>query len=489
MRHSRSSNRKGLIIALVAVLVLIVAGGVSYFVFFRGKGNTAGSTTTADGQSGAGSALPKVTDPMVAIPTPIQPVAVTAGKVPTAAGVAKRLAPVLANPQLGSKVLDHPYLGQVVDAATGTVLWKKDPLVPSLPASTLKILTGAAVLTSMDPNTRLVTKVVQGEKAGDIIFVGGGDVTLSARPTGVDTVYDGAPTVADLAAQIKLSGVDVKRILLDTTYWSGDELAAGWIQQDIKGGYITKMQALMVDGDRNDPSMENSPRTGSPAMTAGKALARALGNADLPIEAGATAAPDAKVLASVQSQPVSTLLSQAMLNSDNILAEALAREVAIKRGQSGSFDGAAASIQQALDALKLDTNGLQLYDGSGMSTSDQVPPALLSEVLTLAVGGKNPKLAPLLAGLPVAGVSGTLSTAEGRFLSPGSIAGRGWVRAKTGSINSTYGLAGYVQDVDGRMLVFTLFSNGVTSPSADKMTGTRAVQDQFATALRLCGCS
>ena len=35
--------------------------------------------------------------------------------------------------------------------------------------------------------------------------------------------------MADLAAQVKASGIDVKRIVLDTDYWSGPELADGWL--------------------------------------------------------------------------------------------------------------------------------------------------------------------------------------------------------------------------------------------------------------------
>ena len=42
----------------------------------------------------------------------------------------------------------------------------------------------------------------------------------------------------------------------------------------------------MVDGDREDPANENSIRTGDPAKTAGKALARLLGNPDMPLIAG-----------------------------------------------------------------------------------------------------------------------------------------------------------------------------------------------------------
>ena len=60
------------------------------------------------------------------------------------------------------------------------------------------------------------------------------------------------------------------------------------------------------------------------------------------------ASPNAKVLGQVQSQPMSTLLSQALENSDNVLAEALARQTAIARGTSASFDGVSAAILQAL---------------------------------------------------------------------------------------------------------------------------------------------
>ena len=140
-----------------------------------------------------------------------------------------QLAGQLANPALAQ------FSGIVIDPATGAVIWNKDSNAPQLPASTAKLLTGTALLTSVDPTSRFVTKVVQGDQEGDIVLVGGGDVTLSARNEGVGTVYDGAPLMADLAAQVRASGIDVKRIVLDTDYWSGPDLADGWQTGDIRG--------------------------------------------------------------------------------------------------------------------------------------------------------------------------------------------------------------------------------------------------------------
>ena len=483
MRHGRgpSGGRTGLIVGIVVVVLALIGAGVYFFWPRSGSASATGTdpVTTAPATTSA-----PVVDPPVAIPAArVKPLPASNGKTPVPAKVAAKLAPALANPAL------EQFTGIVIDPASNTTLWKQKQSDPSIPASTLKLLTGAALLTSMDPNTRLVTKVVQGDQPGDIVFVGGGDPTLSAASNGVQTVYTGAPTVADLAAQVKASGVTVKRILLDTSLWGGDELAQGWQQADIVGsatanqGFITRMQALMVDGDRNDPSKDESTRTGKPAMNAGKALARALGDADLPIVAGANASDDAKVLAQVQSQPMTILLSQALTQSDNVLAEALGRAVAIKRGAPATFDGVSAAVNQALSDLHLDTTGLNMVDASGMSDLDRVSPQLLGQVMALAVGGKIPALQPLLAGLPVAGVTGTLGPDSLRFMDKNSKAGAGWVRAKTGSIDVTYALVGYVPDVDGRTLVFAINSNGVIGNSS------RFAQDAFATALRTCGCS
>jgi D-alanyl-D-alanine carboxypeptidase/D-alanyl-D-alanine-endopeptidase (penicillin-binding protein 4) len=463
---STRSRRTGIIVA--AVVVALVAVGAIVFVATRGDSTTAGSSATPTSE---------IVDPPVALPPPkIAPMAAS-DKIPTTAGIEAQLAAQLANPELAQ------FSGIIIDPETGSVLWNKDSNSPQIPASTEKLLTGAALLTSVDPTSRFVTKVVQGDQEGDIVLVGGGDVTLSARNTGVGTVYDGAPLMADLAAQVKASGIDVKRIVLDTEYWSGPDLADGWQTGDIRGtqasaqGYITRMSPLMVDGDREDPANENSIRTGDPANTAGKALARLLGSPDLPLIAG-TAPEEPTVIGQVSSQPMSVLLAQALENSDNVLAEALAREVAITRGAPPSFTGAAAATIEALEELKIDTIGVELYDGSGISTKDRVPPAVLAQVVALAVKGEPPALRNLLTGLPIAGVSGSLAD---RFQDDGSRAGAGWVRAKTGSLEVTYALAGYVPDVDNRILVFAFVSNGVSA-------GTRPALDALAAGLRGCGC-
>jgi D-alanyl-D-alanine carboxypeptidase/D-alanyl-D-alanine-endopeptidase (penicillin-binding protein 4) len=168
-----------------------------------------------------------------------------------------------------------------------------------------------------------------------------------------------------------------------------------------------------------------------------------------------------------------------------VLAETVAREVAKAVGEEASFAGISKSTLRVLQENNFDISGATLIDGSGLSTVDKVPARLLGQVLAVAAGpdGKDPrtaKLRPLLGGLPVAGGSGTL---ESRF--PGgspAAAGRGWVRAKTGTLSGVNSLAGVVLDADGKLLVFALMTSGTDALPA------RAALDVVAAALRGCGC-
>ncbi|MEO5834382.1 MAG: D-alanyl-D-alanine carboxypeptidase, partial [Nakamurella sp.] len=164
--------RQGLVIVLVAVLVLAL--GVAGFLVLRPSGGAdtadSGGTGTGTGTGVAGVVDPPVDRQPLSIGT-LDPAAPT----PTPGGVAAALAPLV-----GSDAVAR-LSGYVIDPASGTVLFDQNSAAPQSPASTMKLITGAAVLTHLDPQSRLVTRVVQGDEPGTVVFVGGGDVTLSAR--------------------------------------------------------------------------------------------------------------------------------------------------------------------------------------------------------------------------------------------------------------------------------------------------------------------
>lgn len=398
---------------------------------------------------------------------------------PTNAGLAAALAKVTTSEALGTLT------GVVQDPASGQVLWSRNPDRAMVPGSTGKLLTAAAVLLTLSPTARIPTRVVAGDTPDSVVLVGGGDPTLSVLPKGpgksTESVYPGAAKLDTLAAAVRAAHPGpIRSVAVDVSRFEGEQLAPGWDPADIAAGYVTPIQALILDGGRFKPDEVDTPRTATPATDAGKALAIRLG-ADPSSVTVRTARSNAAVLGEVTSPTVADLVETALRISDNVLAETLGRQVALARGTDASFAGVARAVRDTLADEGFDVTA-RMVDGSGLSTDDQVSARLLGEIMAAASSPSDPRadrLRPLLAGLPVAGGDGTL---DDRFDSGDAAAGRGYVRAKTGTLTGVSSLAGVVTDADGRLLTFALMSNG-TSPAES-----RPRLDAIAAALRDCGC-
>ncbi|MGB9278725.1 MAG: D-alanyl-D-alanine carboxypeptidase/D-alanyl-D-alanine-endopeptidase [Pseudonocardiaceae bacterium] len=457
---------------VLAVLILGVVAGIGVGFGVSALGGIALATRFLAPAAVVATAPPP---PPVVLHPALRPAA-DDGPAPTRTGIGAVLDPLIAAGGLGT------LSGQVIDPATGAVLWQQHPTTALTPGSTAKLLTASAALLTLDHQERLRTTVVAGAEPGTVVLVGGGDPTLSAASSGAASGYPGAARLDDLVDQVRAHG-PVTRVLVDVSRYTGDAFAPGWFPADVAGGYIAPIEPVMLDGGREDPSQEVSPRAAKPATAAAAELARRLG-ADPDTVTVGTAPTSAAVLGEVFSPPVQDLVATALTESDNVLAEALAREVAHATGAPPSFAGASQAVLTVLSQHGFDVSGAAMVDGSGLSINDAVPATLLTELLGAAAAPDQSQqqrtvaLRALLVGLPVAGGSGTLAD---RYHGPAA-AGRGWVRAKTGTLTGVNSLAGTVLDADGRMLVFALLSNGPDPLSV------RPRLDALAAGLRSCGC-
>lgn len=403
--------------------------------------------------------------------TPLLAAAPSSAPIPSPAGLQRALAVALQNPGLGTRVGVA-----VVDALTGRPLLELGASRAVTPASTAKIVTAIAALTVLAPEQVLTTTVVQGAP-GDVVLVGAGDPTLAgknARPG-----FPRPARLADLAAQLK--GVVVRRVVVDDRLYTGPTLGPGWKPAYVMSGDVAPVSALEVDEGRTTLA-KGAPRSPDPTLEAGRQLAALL---HVRAVVRGAAPPQAVVLAHVDSPPVAALVESMLTRSDNDLAEALGRQVALALKRPLSFAGEAAAIRQALGPLlegaHLAASSVALQDASGLSTLDRLEPAALARLL--AVVGANGRYGPLLSGLPVAGFDGTLAK---RFRTAPNSAAAGEVRAKTGTLNGVSALAGLVRTQSGRLLAFDLTADGVP------LTGTlkaQAALDRIATVLASCGCN
>ncbi|HEY9390508.1 MAG TPA: D-alanyl-D-alanine carboxypeptidase/D-alanyl-D-alanine-endopeptidase [Mycobacteriales bacterium] len=452
-----------------------------------------GGSAAQDGQHAAGSAHARggSATTSLALPPPPPPVLV-ADQAGGTQPVADRVAAALAGP-MGADTLGERVSARVVDLATGDVLFDHGGDRMATPASTTKITTAVALLGVMSPDQRITTTVVAGDRPGQVVLVGAGDPTLSAAPPGRPTAYQGAARLSDLAHQVAAqaaqasgvgtsgtSGAAVTQVVVDQSLFTGPTVHPTWDPTDVDGGYVAPIEALMADGGREHP--DSGTRSHQPALDAGRAFASFLG---LPASAVVTgsAPTDAQVLAQVRSAPIIRIVEQMLTVSDNVLAECLARQVAIARGAAASFDGATQAIRDELADLGVDVSGEGLVDGSGLSPQDRLSPALLVNVLRMAASPAHPVLHALFPGLPVAGYEGTLADRY-RTGPPAEFAGM--VRAKTGTLSGVSTLSGVVQDADGRTLAFAFMADQV--PPGGTLAAEAAL-DRLAGSLARCGCS
>ncbi len=358
--------------------------------------------------------------------------------------------------------------GSVINITTGEVLYDHNASVGAPPASGLKVLTAAAALNTIGPNFQIPTRVFEGKDPGTIVLVGGGDPTLSALPPGTESVYKGAPKMSDLAAQAKAAweknhpGEDITKVILDASYWSpADKWDPTWDRVEQRNGYQSEVTALMVDGDRANPQRQTSPRGTDPIARAGDAFVSALnlGNSVDVVVGNAT--PGMPQLAEVKSQPIATLIAQMLQWSDNTLGENIARIVSKESGGDGSAASLAYIIPGIMANLGLDPNAITIRDGSGLSANNLVPPAFMAHLMAKVQTSAN-ELGPVKSGMPIAGQTGSLAS---RFSGDNAVA-RGHVAGKTGWIDSSRTLSGWVDASDGSVLSFAFYALGPVQEDA-----------------------
>ncbi len=406
-----------------------------------------------------------------------------AAPVPTAGGLRAALRPLLADPALG------PSVGLVVrDGETGRSLFASGATTARTPASTLKLLSTAAVWTSLDPAATMATRVVTGGSPDRIVLVAGGD-TLLGRGRGSGTAVAGRAGLRDLAAQVagqlRTAGTTRVTLRVDLTYAAGPQYPPSWRMADVGAGYTRGVSMIGLAADRPEPG---HPSPTHPEQSVAAAFVSALA-AEGVTATMATARPyaahvpaDATELGSVRSAPYGDVLALALDTSDNALMENLARQAAVAAGRPATEDGVIGFVTSALRNLGVDLTGVHLADASGLGVGSTATVRALSQVLALGASGEQPALAASIAALPVAGLTGTLAD---RFAGVGTRGVAGIPRAKTGTLTGVSSLAGTTVDADGRLLLFAVIADDV--PRTGTVAARKAL-DRLVTGLTGCGC-
>ncbi|MGA9275376.1 D-alanyl-D-alanine carboxypeptidase/D-alanyl-D-alanine-endopeptidase, partial [Ilumatobacter sp.] len=341
-------------------------------------------------------------------------------------------------------------------AVDGTEVVASNPDLPVIPASTQKLLVAAAALDVLGPDHTFTTSVAvppfsEGIVEGDVYLIGGGDPLLTSGdyPVGEEDVLPvTTPTPFEvLADELVQAGVTRIRgsVVGDGSRYDDEFVVDGW-GEGIAFNDAGPYDALLVNDARVGGQ---SGREADPNEGAAREFVRLLEDRGIGVDNGwvsGPAVPDTPVVATVESVPLSDVVAEMLLTSDNNTAEMLVKEMGVATAETGTRAAGLEAMSASLEAQGVPTDGLVLRDGSGLSTDNRVTCAAILKVLQLGQGG------PIDAGLPIASVSGTLAD---EFLD-GPMVGR--LRAKTGTLGNppvesdppaVKAIAGYVDPVGG----------------------------------------
>jgi len=291
------------------------------------------------------------------------------------------------------------------DASTGEQLFESNGYAMRKPASTLKLLAGVSVAQYLDPEMRFQTSLALSDKTNSVVIQGEMDpwATFSA----FNAKRFGQTSLKYLAyrAHVELesqAGAPVKKM---TIYYNGiyDSEA-----KNMKVYLKSKKVYVIL---KPVTALEAQNLTVEPVMNSA-------------------------------SPTVDQMTHYFMQWSDNILSDRLSRFAAKAAGFKGNIEGIAEVYEKVLADLEIESSKLVVKDGSGLSHDNRVSAKLLGDLLVKIY--KDPRFAGVIESLPDGGVNGTLNE---RFIktAPNAV---GLVHAKTGTLNGTVTLAGYIESGD-----------------------------------------
>ena len=301
------------------------------------------------------------------------------------------------------------------DASTGEQLFESNGYAKRKPASTLKLLAGVSVAQYLDPEMRFQTSLALSDKTNSVVIQGEMDpwATFSA----FNAKRFGQTSLKYLAyrAHVELesqAGAPVKKM---TIYYNGiyDSEA-----KNMKVYLKSKKVYVIL---KPVTALEAQNLTVEPVMNSA-------------------------------SPSVQQMTHYFMQWSDNVLSDRLSRFAAKAAGFKGNVEGIADVYARVLSDLGIESSKLVVKDGSGLSHDNRVSAKLLGDLLVKIY--MDPRFAGVIESLPDGGINGTLNE---RFVktAPNAI---GLVHAKTGTLNGTVTLAGYIEAKD-REYVFVVLAD------------------------------
>lgn len=152
-----------------------------------------------------------------------------------------------------------------------------------------------------------------------------------------------------------------------------------------------------------------------------------------------------QMLTFVRSAPLSLIVQEMLVNSDNNTAELLLKEIGFAAKGEGSTQSGLDTVREQLNKWNLNSN-VEIFDGSGLASEARIP----CDVFMTILDNFSSTFPDLMA---VAGKTGTIRD----MFVDSSVSGI--LRAKTGTLNGVKALVGYLPIANAEPVKFSLLMN------------------------------
>jgi serine-type D-Ala-D-Ala carboxypeptidase/endopeptidase (penicillin-binding protein 4) len=163
-----------------------------------------------------------------------------------------------------------------------------------------------------------------------------------------------------------------------------------------------------------------------------------------------------KKLFTQNSPPLDEVIKIINKNSQNFYAEQLLKTIGLETYGLGSSSNGIKAEEKIFKEMGINTDGMNIVDGSGLSRLDLVTPRQIVALLTYMY--KSKYFIPFYNSLPIAGVDGSLGDRMQNTRAQGR------VRAKPGYLEGVRSLSGYALTGDNEPVVFTIIVNNFNVP-------------------------
>lgn len=178
------------------------------------------------------------------------------------------------------------------------------------------------------------------------------------------------------------------------------------------------------------------------------------------------------VVAEISSPPMSAIIEVLNHESVNLYAENLVKELGKTYKGEGSTSEGIEIINKFLDSCGIDTKGMFIEDGSGLSPLDAINSRELVKLL-LYMKKNGRFFVHFFKSLPDAGKEGTLKN----YFKDEVFDSR--LKAKSGSLTRVRSYAGYFTTVAGNEIIFSIIVNNYTGPAGKVVSSIEEILKQY----------